>query len=86
MLTLYGGLVLSDSWVIDVSDEYRSGLVDGYRLPEWVFEALVDENIETLAFVDSGRGRYTSSVEDWQDYGVLDDEFRHLRQSRMSRA
>ncbi len=83
--SFYGGKILGTAWITDMDDSYMSDIVTGFRVSESVIEALVDENVETLVFVDDGRGRYTSSIEDWQDYAVADGDFRHLRQSRMSR-
>lgn len=67
------------------TDPYLSDMFAGYKLPDSVLDELVDENVDTIVFIDPNRGRYVSSVEDWQDYGVADGWFTHLRQSRMVR-
>lgn len=83
--TFYGGTILGSAWIIDMDDSLMSDIVTGVRMSESVIESLVDEGIETLVFVDDERGRYISSIEDWQDYAVAEGDFRHLRQSRMTR-
>jgi hypothetical protein len=62
-----------------------SKLFAGYKLPDYTLDELVDADVETVVFYDPNRGRYVSSLEDWQDYGVADDGYTHLRQSRMVR-
>lgn len=70
----------------NITDDVMSQMFAGYKLPDYTLDELVDADVETLAFVDPNRGRYVSSLEDWQDYGVADDNgYTHLRQSRMVR-
>ncbi len=68
-----------------IDDTNMSHMFAGYKLPDSTLDELVDADIETVVFVDPNRGRYVSSLEDWQDYGVADNGDTHLRQSRMVR-
>ncbi len=76
---------MNNTVIIDVDDAHMSGLVIGYRLSDTELDGFVDQGIEFIVFLDPNRGRYTSTVEDWQNYGVPTETDIHLRQSRMSR-
>ena len=80
----YGGSLNRQTWTVLVTDGWRSGKFAGYSISDEVFEALIDAGVETVVFVDPNRGRCTSTIEDWQDYSVRDDDSLHLRQSWMS--
>jgi len=67
------------------ADPYLSDMFAGYKLPDSVLDELVDADVETIVFIDPNRGRYVSSLDDWQDSGVADGWHTHLRQSRMVR-
>lgn len=84
---LAGGSLSGKTWSIHVTDKERSTLFDGYTLPDDVFDQLVDHDVEYIVFIDPNRGRYTSTVEDWQSFGVQDGRSpdTHLRQSWMDR-
>lgn len=81
----YGGTIVGDTFTVQLTDEWRSGVVSGYRIPVEVFDKLVDEGIEWTVFIDPNRGRYTASIDDWLDYSFYEDDERHLSQSRMTR-
>lgn len=49
---------------IQEDDPYRNGI----RLMDELIDKLLDENIEAIVLVD-GDHRYTSTIEDWQEYG-----------------
>lgn len=84
---LAGGSLSNKTWNIHVTDNERSTLFDGYVLSDDVFDQLVDSDVENIVFIDPNRGRYTSTVEDWQEFGVQDgrSQYTHLRQSWMDR-
>jgi hypothetical protein len=67
-----------------LTDAWRSSKFTGYYISDEVFEALIDAGVDTIVFVDPNRGRYTSTIDDWQEYGVYDDDGVHLRQSWMT--
>ncbi len=73
------------TYTIPVDDSVMSDIFAGYVLPDATLDRLVDEGYDQIMFVDPARGRYVSSIEDWQDYGVPDSDTlaTHLRQSRM---
>jgi hypothetical protein len=79
----FGGRLRGDVWTVMINDSWRSSKFTGYKIEYEVFEALIDAGVDTIVFVDPNRGRYTSSIEDWQEYSVLYDDFFHLRQSWM---
>lgn len=68
-----------------VTDEWKSEKFTGFKIPFEVFDALVDAGVETIVFVDPNRGRYTSTVEDWQAFGAEYGDSWHLRQNWMAR-
>lgn len=77
---------MNDTVVIDAEDR-MSSLFAGYTLTDLELDGFVDQGIEFIVFLDPNRGRYTSTISDWQDYGVSDPTLPivHLRQSRMDR-
>ena len=81
---LYGGAKSGDTWTVQVTDGWRSSKFTGFQISNEAFEALIDAGIEYVVFVDPNRGRYTSSIDDWQEFGVDEDDVIHLRQSWMS--
>jgi hypothetical protein len=68
-----------------VNDTVTSDMFAGYKLSDATLDQLVDEGYDLIMFVDPNRGRYLSSIEDWQEFGVADGWNTHLRQSRMDR-
>ena len=81
--SFYGGSLNGGTWTVIVGELWRSPKFAGFHIPDEVFEALIDAGAETVVFIDPNRGRYTSTIEDWQDYGIDDDGSVHLRQSWM---
>ena len=81
---LYGGTLSGSTWTVQATDGWRSSKFTGFAISDEVLEALIDAGVELIVFVDPNRGRYTSSIDDWQEYGVDDDDVTHLRQSWMS--
>lgn len=65
--------------------EHLSDILIGYAIDEDVFDAFVDDNVDYIVFIDPNRARYSSTVDDWLDYGTRTDGCIHLGQSRMSR-
>ena len=63
--------------------DYSDKLV-GYMFPESLIDRLIDEGVNEVVIVDANRGRYCSSVEDWQEFGIVGDGDVHLAQARMS--
>lgn len=81
---LHGGRHQGSVWTVVTNGEWYSDKFAGYRISEEAFYDLVDIGVETIVFVSPSRGRYTSTIDDWQEYGVWDDDEIHLRQSWMS--
>ena len=71
---------------IPITDEIKSGMFAGYRLPVEEIDGYIDDLIELIVFYDPNRGRYVSSIDDWQENGVDDGSHLHLRQSYMDRS
>lgn len=82
------GHVIGNKIVFDAyDDEYKSDRFEGYRLPDYTMNQIVDAGIDFIVFLDPNRGRYTISVDDWLDYAVDSeyDQWTHCRQSWMDR-
>lgn len=80
---LFGGSISGRIFTVNVTPEWMSGEVVGYTLVN--LDELVDEGVQWVVFVDPNRGRYTSSIDDWLEYSILEDGRWHLRQSYMTR-
>jgi hypothetical protein len=81
----YGGTIVGKSWNVPLTDEYKSDILNGYRLSDSIIDELVDLDVMLIVFIDKERGRYTSTIEDWIDNSVWKDGENHLLQSKMSR-
>lgn len=74
-------------WSVHITEAHKASKFEGYRLPDSTISQLVDAGAETIVFIDPNRGRYTSEIDDWYEFGVW-DEFSGevaLRQSWMAR-
>lgn len=79
-----GGVIRGNTWTVAYNTEsYYSDKFYGFQIPDEVFDALIDAGVETIVFVDPGRGRYTSLIDDWLELGVDWNDSMHLRQSWM---
>lgn len=84
-ITIGDGVLVGSYYTVNAYDDhYKSGKFAGYRLQSDVVDQLVDLDADWIVFLDPNRGRYTISLEDWQDYRIIDGEWEHVRQSRMS--
>ena len=80
----YGGNIIGKIWSVQVSDEWKSSILTGYKISDTLIDELVDNDVRFIMFIDPERGRYTSSIEDWLDNAVWDDGENHLLQSKMT--
>ncbi len=69
-----------------VHNVYKSEKFDGYKLPDVLFDWLIDKDVDFIVMLDEN-GRHVSTVEDWQDFATIDAEtgWYHLRRTHFTR-